>query len=85
MSISPFGGLFNYQQGMALDFAGRYSMAEGGRSRVLLTPIGEQVVEIARRILRDSNEIKQITASGGKELALELEKNGYADYAEKAA
>lgn len=44
-------------------------LVERGRSRVLLTPIGEQVVEIARRILRDSNEIKQITASGGKELA----------------
>ena len=44
-------------------------LVERGRSRVLLTPIGEQVVEIARRILRDSNEIKQIAASGGKELA----------------
>ena len=44
-------------------------LVERGRSRVLLTPIGEQVVEIARRILRDSNEIVQITASGGKELA----------------
>lgn len=44
-------------------------LVERGRSRVLLTPIGEQVVAIARRILRDSNEIKQLTASGGKELA----------------
>lgn len=44
-------------------------LVERGRSRVLLTPIGEQVVEIARRILRDSNEIRQLAASGGKELA----------------
>jgi len=27
----------------------------------------------------------RIVKTGGKELALELEKNGYADYAEKAA
>jgi LysR family hydrogen peroxide-inducible transcriptional activator len=44
-------------------------LVERDRSRVLLTPIGVQVVEIARRILRDSNEIRQLTASGGKELA----------------
>lgn len=45
------------------------TLVERGRAQVLLTPIGEQVVEIARRILRDSNEIRQITVSGGKELA----------------
>lgn len=44
-------------------------LVERGRSRVLMTPIGKQVVEIARRILLDSNEIVQITSSGGKELA----------------
>ncbi len=44
-------------------------LVERGRSRVLLTPIGGQVVEIARRILRDANEIRQLTASGGKELS----------------
>jgi LysR family hydrogen peroxide-inducible transcriptional activator len=44
-------------------------LVERDRSRVLLTPIGVQVVEVARRILRDSNEIRQLTASGGKELA----------------
>lgn len=44
-------------------------LVERGKSRVLLTLIGEQVVVIARRILRDSNEIRQLTASGGKELA----------------
>ena len=44
-------------------------LVERGRSRVMMTPVGEQVVAIARRILRDANEIRQLTASGGKELA----------------
>lgn len=44
-------------------------LVERGRSRVLLTPVGEQVVDIARRILRDANEIRQLAASGGKELS----------------
>mgnify|MGYP003384624914 FL=1 len=44
-------------------------LVERGRTKVFLTPIGVQVVEIARRVLRDSNEIRQVTASGGKELA----------------
>jgi LysR family transcriptional regulator, hydrogen peroxide-inducible genes activator len=35
----------------------------------MLTPIGVQVVEIGRRILRDANEIRTLTASGGKELS----------------
>ena len=43
-------------------------LVERGRTRVILTPIGGQVVEIARRVLRDCNEIRQLTASGGKEL-----------------
>lgn len=44
-------------------------LVERGRSRVLLTPVGAQVVEVARRVLRDCNEIRQLSASGGKELA----------------
>lgn len=44
-------------------------LVERGRSGVMLTPIGAQVVEAARRILRDAEEIRQLTASGGKELA----------------
>ncbi len=44
-------------------------LVERGRTRVMVTPIGEQVVEIARRILRDANEIRAIAASGGKELS----------------
>lgn len=44
-------------------------LVERGRTRVMITPIGEQVVEVARRILRDANEIRALTASGGKELS----------------
>lgn len=44
-------------------------LVERSTSRVILTPIGVQVVEIARRMLRDANEIRMLTASGGKELA----------------
>jgi LysR family transcriptional regulator, hydrogen peroxide-inducible genes activator len=44
-------------------------LVERGRTRVMMTPIGQQVVEIARRILRDTNEIRQLAASGGKELS----------------
>jgi LysR family transcriptional regulator, hydrogen peroxide-inducible genes activator len=44
-------------------------LVERGRSRVMLTPIGVQVVEIGRRILRDAEEIRNLTASGGKELS----------------
>ncbi len=44
-------------------------LVERSTSRVMLTPIGAQVVEIARRMLRDANEIRNLTASGGKELS----------------
>ncbi len=44
-------------------------LVERSTSRVLLTPIGVQVVEIARRMLRDANEIRMLAASGGKELS----------------
>lgn len=43
-------------------------LVERGRSRVMMTPIGDQVVAIARRVLRDCNEIRQLATSGGKEL-----------------
>lgn len=39
-------------------------LVERSRSGVLLTPIGARVAEIARRMLRDSNEIRTIAASG---------------------
>lgn len=44
-------------------------LVERGRTRVLLTPLGEQVVAVARRILRDANEIRQLSAGGGNELS----------------
>lgn len=37
-------------------------LVERSRSKVLLTPIGEQVVKVARRMLKDSKEIQSITA-----------------------
>jgi LysR family transcriptional regulator, hydrogen peroxide-inducible genes activator len=42
---------------------------ERSKSRVVLTPVGSQVVEIARRMLRDASEIRSIAASGGKDLS----------------
>jgi LysR family transcriptional regulator, hydrogen peroxide-inducible genes activator len=44
-------------------------LVERGRSGVLITPIGAQVVEIARRMLRDAHEIRTLSTSGGKELS----------------
>lgn len=44
-------------------------LVERTRSQVLLTPIGSQVVEIARRMLSDANEIRALAQSGGKGLA----------------
>lgn len=44
-------------------------LVERTRSRVMLTPIGSQVVAIARRMLCDADEIRKLSASGGKELS----------------
>jgi len=44
-------------------------LVERSRTRVLLTPIGQQIVEIARRMLRDANEIRSLAQSGGRELS----------------
>lgn len=44
-------------------------LVERSRSQVLLTTVGMQVVEIARRMLRDADEIRAISANGGKELS----------------
>lgn len=43
-------------------------LVERSRSRVILTPLGLQVVEIARRMLSDAEEIRALSASGGKEM-----------------
>ena len=44
-------------------------LVERSRSRVVLTPAGTEIVEIARRILRDAREIRAIGASHNKKLA----------------
>jgi LysR family hydrogen peroxide-inducible transcriptional activator len=44
-------------------------LVERSRTRVVLTPIGHQIVEIARRMLRDASEIRMLASSGGRELA----------------
>ncbi|MEZ5855172.1 MAG: LysR substrate-binding domain-containing protein [Hyphomicrobiaceae bacterium] len=44
-------------------------LVERSRSRVVVTPLGHQVVEIARRMLSDANEIRMLATSGGRELA----------------
>ncbi len=43
-------------------------LVERGGSRIVITPVGEQVVTIARRMLRDAQEIKSI-ASGSNGLS----------------
>jgi LysR family transcriptional regulator, hydrogen peroxide-inducible genes activator len=44
-------------------------LVERSRSRVMLTPVGTEIVEIARRVLRDVREIRAIGASHNKKLA----------------
>lgn len=44
-------------------------LVERGRARVLLTPVGTQVVQIAKRILRDIAEMQALAETGGRELA----------------
>jgi LysR family transcriptional regulator, hydrogen peroxide-inducible genes activator len=43
-------------------------LVERSTSRVVLTATGAQVVEIARRILRDAQEIRSVTSAGDKGL-----------------
>lgn len=44
-------------------------LVERTRSQVMITPVGNQVVSIARRMLADAEEIRTLAASGGKELS----------------
>lgn len=44
-------------------------LVERSTARVVITPLGQQVVEIARRMLRDAGEIRGLAASGAKELS----------------
>ena len=57
------------EQLKALELRLGAQLVERSRTHVLLSPIGKEVVEIARRILRDTNEIAALTANGGKELS----------------
>jgi len=57
------------EQLKALEVRLGVQLVERSRSRVVLTPVGAQVVEVARRVLRDIGEIRALAASGGKELA----------------
>jgi LysR family transcriptional regulator, hydrogen peroxide-inducible genes activator len=44
-------------------------LVERSRSGVMMTSVGAQVVDIARRMLRDADEIRALTAIGGSELS----------------
>ncbi len=44
-------------------------LVERSRSRVLLTPLGVQIVEVARRMLRDLEEVRMLASTGGRELS----------------
>ncbi|MEZ5816988.1 MAG: LysR substrate-binding domain-containing protein [Hyphomicrobiaceae bacterium] len=44
-------------------------LVERSRSRVVVTPIGNQIVEIARRMLSDAADIRMLASSGGRELS----------------
>lgn len=39
-------------------------LVERGRTGALLTPVGQQVIEVARRMLRDANEIRSLASMG---------------------
>lgn len=44
-------------------------LVERTTARVVITPAGARIVEIARRMLRDAGEIRAVAASGAKELS----------------
>ncbi len=44
-------------------------LVERSTARVVITPVGVRIVEIAKRMLRDANEIRALAAVGSKELA----------------
>jgi LysR family hydrogen peroxide-inducible transcriptional activator len=43
-------------------------LIERSRSGVIVTPLGQQVVEIAKRMLRDAQDIRELASAGGGEL-----------------
>ena len=44
-------------------------LVERDRTRVVLTPVGAQIVQIARRVLGDIAELRSVAQTGGRELA----------------
>ena len=44
-------------------------LVERTRNKVMITPLGAQIVQIARRMLADADEIRALALSGGRELA----------------
>ncbi len=56
------------EQLKALEIRLGVTLIERTRARVVPTPLGAQIVEIARRMLADSKEIEALAASGGSEL-----------------
>jgi len=57
------------EQLRALEERLRVQLVERSPRRVVLTPIGLQIVEVARRMLRDADEIRMLASSGGRELS----------------
>lgn len=57
------------EQIKALEIRLGVQLIERSTSRVVITPIGLQVMEIAKRMLQDAHEIRMLAASGGNELA----------------
>lgn len=44
-------------------------LVERNRNRVVMSPVGLQIVEVARRVLVDISEIRALAISGGRELS----------------
>ena len=57
------------EQIKALEDRLRVQLVERSRRAVVLTPVGRQIVEVARRMMRDADEIRMLAASGGRELS----------------
>ena len=57
------------EQLRALEERLRVQLVERSPRRVMLTPVGRQIVDVARRMLRDADEIRMLAASGGRELS----------------
>lgn len=57
------------EQLKALEVRFGAQLVERTRNKVMITPLGAQIVHIARRMLSDADEIRALAMSGGRELA----------------